>query len=71
MDVCLTRYSPRWQGAYRALCEGDVEPGGQLVNPGPGQPVGAAGSASGTEEVRGVQGWVAGHFAGLVDEKMN
>ena len=34
------------------------------------QSTGAAGSASGTEEVRRVQDWVAGHFAGVVDDEL-
>ena len=70
VDGFLAEMLPRWQGAYRALCEGDVEPWAAIWSTR--EPVslfGAAGSASGTEEVRRVQRWVAGHFAGLVDEK--
>ena len=61
---------PRWRKAYRALCGGDVKPWAAIWSThDPVSLFGAAGSASGIEEVRRVQDWVAGHFAGLVDEK--
>ena len=70
VDEFLAEMQPRWHKAYRALCEGDVEPWAAIWSPrDPVTLFGAAGSASGTEEVRRVQEWVAGHFAGLVDEE--
>ena len=70
VDDFLADALPRWQRAYRALCGGDVEPWAAIWSTrDPVSLFGAGGSASGTEEVRRVQGWVAGHFAGLVAEK--
>src|SRR5918998_5259873 len=70
VDEFLAEMQPRWQWAYRALCSGDVGPWAAIWSTrDPVSLFGAAGSASGAEEVRRVQGWVAGHFAGLVDEK--
>ena len=70
VDDFLAEALPRWQRAYRALCGGDVEPWAAIWSTrDPVSLFGAAGSASGTEEVRRVQEWVAGHFAELVDEK--
>lgn len=69
-DAFLEELRPRWDRAYRALCNGYVEPWAALWSPH--EPVtlfGAAGSASGEEEVRRVRNWVAGRFAGLVDER--
>jgi ketosteroid isomerase-like protein len=70
VDEFLGEMQPRWERAYRALCSGDVEPWAAIWSTR--EPVslfGAAGSASGTEEVRRVQDWVAGQFAGLVDDE--
>jgi ketosteroid isomerase-like protein len=70
VDEFLAEMQPRWRKAYRALCSGDAEPWAALWSTR--EPVslfGAAGSARGVEEVRRVQDWVAGHFAGLVDEE--
>jgi ketosteroid isomerase-like protein len=70
VDDFLARCAPRWQRAYRRSAAAMSSPG-QPSGP-PRSPVslfGAAGSASGAEEVRRIQGWVASHFAGLVDEK--
>ena len=70
VDDFLAEIQPCWQRAYRALCGGDVQPWAAIWSTrDPVSLFGAAGSASGTEEVRRVQGWVAGHFAGRVDEK--
>jgi ketosteroid isomerase-like protein len=70
VDEFLAEMLPRWRKAYRALCGGDVEPWAAIWSTrDPVSLFGAAGSASGIEEVRRVQDWVAGHFAGLVDEK--
>ena len=70
VDEFLAEMLPRWQGAYRELCSGEVEPWAAIWSTrDPVSLFGAAGSATGAEEVRRVQGWVAGHFAGLVDEK--
>ncbi len=70
VDEFLAEMLPRWHRAYRALCSGDVESWAAIWSTrDPVSLFGAAGSASGAEEVRGVQEWVAGHFAGLVDEK--
>jgi ketosteroid isomerase-like protein len=70
VDEFLAEMQPRWQEAYRALCSGDVEPWAAIWSTrDPVSLFGAAGSASGIEEVRRVQEWVAGHFAGLVNEK--
>jgi ketosteroid isomerase-like protein len=70
VDDFLAEALPRWQRAYRALCGGDVEPWAAIWSTqDPVSLFGAAGSASGAEEVRRIQGWVASHFAGLVDEK--
>lgn len=70
VDEFLAETLPRWQRAYRALCSGDVEPWAAIWSTrDPVSLFGAAGSASGTEEVRRVQDWVASHFTALVDEK--
>jgi ketosteroid isomerase-like protein len=70
VDEFLAEMVPRWRKAYRALCGGDVKPWAAIWSThDPVSLFGAAGSASGIEEVRRVQDWVAGHFAGLVDEK--
>ncbi|MBC3194168.1 nuclear transport factor 2 family protein [Pseudonocardia sp. C8] len=70
VDAFLEELRPRWQHAYQALCNGDVEPWAAIWSTrDPVSLFGAAGSASGHEEVRRVQSWVAGRFAGLVDEK--
>jgi ketosteroid isomerase-like protein len=69
-DEFLAEMLPRWHEAYRALCSGDVAPWAAIWSArDPVTLFGAAGSATGTEEVGRVQGWVAGRFAGLVDEK--
>lgn len=68
-DTFLAEMQPRWQKAYRALCSGDVEPWNAIWSTrDPVTLFGAAGSATGSEEVRHVQEWVASRFAGLVDE---
>jgi ketosteroid isomerase-like protein len=70
VDEFLAEMVPRWRKAYRALCGGDVKPWAAIWSThDPVSLFGAAGSASGIEEVRRVQDRVAGHFAGLVDEK--
>jgi len=70
VDEFLAEMQPRWQKAHRALCGGDVEPWAAIWSTrDPVSLFGAGGSASGTEEVRRVQSWVAGHFAGLVDDE--
>jgi ketosteroid isomerase-like protein len=70
VDEFLAEMVPRWRKAYRALCGGDVKPWAAIWSThDPVSLFGAAGSASGIEEVRRVQDWVAAHFAGLVDEK--
>lgn len=69
-DAFLADMLPRFRKAYRALCGGDVEPWAAIWSTrDPVTLFGAAGSATGTEEVRSVQDWVADHFAGLVDEE--
>ncbi|MDQ4117618.1 MAG: nuclear transport factor 2 family protein [Actinomycetota bacterium] len=70
VDAFLAEMQPRWRTAYRALCGGDVGPWAAIWSTR--EPVtlfGAAGSASGDREVRRIQDWVAGRFAGLVDDK--
>jgi ketosteroid isomerase-like protein len=70
VDEFLADMLPRWHAAYRALCSGDAEPWAAIWSTrDPVTLFGAAGSASGTEEVRRIQDWLAGRFAGLVDEK--
>jgi ketosteroid isomerase-like protein len=70
VDEFLAEMLPRWHRAYRALCSGDVESWAAICSTrDPVSLFGAGGSASGAEEVRGVQEWVAGHFTGLVEEK--
>ncbi len=70
VDDFLAEMLPRWKKGFRALCSGDVEPWMAIWSTrDPVSLFGAAGSASGADEVRRVVDWVAGHFAGLVDEK--
>ena len=71
VDEFLAEMLPRFREAYRALCGGDVGPWAAIWSThDPISLFGAAGSASGIEEVRRVQDWVAGHFIELVDEKL-
>jgi ketosteroid isomerase-like protein len=69
VDDFLAQMRPRWDTAYRGLCDGEVEPWAAIWSTH--EPVslfGAAGSASGPQEVRRIQEWVATQFAGLVDD---
>ncbi|MGD9527923.1 YybH family protein [Pseudonocardia sp.] len=70
VDEFLAEMQPRWEAAHRALCSGDVEPWSAIWSThDPVSLFGAAGSASGAQDVRRVQKWVAAHFAGLVDDE--
>ena len=70
VDDFLAEALPRWQRAYRALCGGDVEPGR------PSGPPRTRSACSVPPDRRAAprrcaasRAGVAGHFAGLVDEK--
>jgi ketosteroid isomerase-like protein len=72
VDDFLAEVLPRWRTAHRALCSGDSGPwAGLWSSREPVSLFGAAGSASGPEEVRRVLDWLAESFAGLVDDRQD